>query len=205
MDDMSTWILIRASGIGAYLALFAAVAWGLIATTSFFSSRLVKSASILIHQVLGSVALALLAIHLTGLVLDRFVRFEVLDLFVPFRTDIRPLGVAFGIVAMYASVIVLASSWVRKRIPLTWWRRLHVLAAPAFAMTLIHGMVVGTDTTKGWLWWTYVGTALALVFLLLVRALTGGARSPGRPSREGAPPPSRSRPPAPERAPAART
>ena len=31
---MSTWILLRAAGIGSYLMLFLSIAWGLIATTS---------------------------------------------------------------------------------------------------------------------------------------------------------------------------
>jgi methionine sulfoxide reductase heme-binding subunit len=205
MDDITNWIVIRASGVGTYLALFATVAWGLIATTSFFSTRLAKSASVLIHQVLGSVALALLVIHLVGLAIDHFVQFEVLDLFIPLRTNVRPEAVALGILSMYAIVLVLITSWVRKLIGAVWWRRFHVLAAPAFALALVHGIVVGTDTTKRWLWWTYVGTALVIVFLLLVRALTGRAQPQHRPARERASPPHRQRPPAPEGAPAARS
>jgi methionine sulfoxide reductase heme-binding subunit len=173
-----TWIILRAAGIGAYLMLFGAVAWGLISTTALVAKRLVKASSILIHQVLGSVGLALLSIHLAGLLFDRFVKFDELDLLIPFRADRLRVATAIGVIAMYATVVVLISSWARRGIGPTWWRRLHLLATPAFSLALVHGMIAGTDTRHPWMWWTYVGTALAIVFLLVVRTLTGGARQP---------------------------
>jgi len=168
---VTTWTVIRAAGVGAYLALFLTVSWGLIATTSLLSTRIAKSTSVLIHQVLGSVGLALLAVHLGGLLADRFVRFDVPDLLIPFRVEKSTTPVALGVFALYACVLVLLTSWLRKGIGTVWWRRFHLLATPAFVLALMHGMLAGTDSARPWLWWTYLGTALVVVFLLLVRAL----------------------------------
>jgi predicted ferric reductase len=166
--------------------LFAAVAWGLLATTTLVSKRIAKATSVLLHQVLASVGLALLAVHVGAILLDRFVDFDALDVLVPFRSDLRPVAVGLGVIAMYAAVVVLVSSWIRRGIGTTWWRRLHVLATPAFALALMHGMAVGTDTRRPWLWWMYVATALVVVFLLIVRAL--GERAPRERARPVAPP-----------------
>jgi len=175
---VTTWTVIRAAGVGAYLALFLTVSWGLIATTSLLSTRIAKSTSVLIHQVLGSVGLALLAVHLGGLLADRFVRFDVPDLLVPFRVEKSTTAVALGVFALYACVLVLLTSWLRKGVGTVWWRRFHLLATPAFVLALMHGMLAGTDSTRPWLWWTYLGTALVVVFLLLMRALTDARPAP---------------------------
>jgi len=87
-------------------------------------------------------------------------------------------AVALGVFALYACVLVLLTSWVRKGIGTVWWRRFHLLATPAFLLALMHGMLAGTDSTRLWLWWTYLDTALVVVFLLLVRALTDARPAP---------------------------
>jgi DMSO/TMAO reductase YedYZ heme-binding membrane subunit len=98
----------------------------------------------------------------------------------------RPVAVAFGIVAMHAAVLVIVTSWLRKPIGTRWWRRTHLLAVPAFALSLVHGIAAGTDATRPVLWWTYVATGLIVLFLLLVRGLTTGFR-PERAARPARP------------------
>jgi sulfoxide reductase heme-binding subunit YedZ len=172
-----TWIVLRAAGIGAYLMLFASVAWGLIGTTSIARGRVPKPTAIAIHQFVATVAIALLGVHLGGLVIDRFMPFGLLDVLVPFHGSFRPIAVAFGIVAMYASVVVLVSSWLRKPLGTVWWRRVHLLAVPAFVMSMVHGAFAGTDTARPWMWWIYVLTGGLILFLVLARALTSGIRA----------------------------
>jgi DMSO/TMAO reductase YedYZ heme-binding membrane subunit len=90
---------------------------------------------------------------------------------------------------MYGLVVVVVSSWLRSKVGTTWWRRLHVLAVPAFTLALAHGVFAGTDTERPWMFAMYATTGLLVVFLTVVRALTYGYR-PVRP----APAPVRSRP-----------
>lgn len=173
---MTSWTILRAAGIGAYVVLFLSTAWGLAASTSVLGRRAAKASLALVHGFLGTVGLVLLAIHLGGLLLDRFVRFDVADLFVPLRSPYRPVAVAFGIVGLYAAAVVLSSSWSRRWIGAAWWRRLHLLSVPAFVLSMLHGLLAGTDTARPWMWSIYVTTASAITALLVLRGLTAAAR-----------------------------
>ena len=173
---MITWIVLRAAGIGAYLMLFLSVAWGLLATTSLVTKRVAKPTSTLFHQFVATVSLVLLTIHLGGLLIDTFMPFGLPDLLVPMSSDFRPVATAFGVVAMYLMVAVMVSSWTKKRIGITWWRRLHLLAIPTFTLSMVHGVFAGTDTSRPWMWGIYLATGAITLFLVIVRGLTVGYR-----------------------------
>ena len=177
-----TWLLARSAGIGAFLALYLSVAWGLLSTTSLVTKRISKRSSIVLHASVATAGLVLLALHLTGLALDRFVRFDVLDFVVPARAAYRPFATGLGVLAMYATVIVLASSWVRRGLRPALWRAIHLLAVPAFAMALLHGLLAGSDAARPALADLYGLAGLSVLFLLLVRAFTA------RPARRSASP-----------------
>jgi DMSO/TMAO reductase YedYZ heme-binding membrane subunit len=181
---MLTWIVLRAAGIAAYLMLWATVSWGLVGTTSLLGRKVARVTAINIHQFLATAAFVLLGVHIGGLLLDRFVPFTPVDVLLPFHSAYHTVPVAFGIVSMWAVVTVLFSSWLRKHISTKAWRALHLLAVPAFAMALVHGVFAGTDTVRPWMWWGYVATGGSVLFFMLTRALTIGLR----PTR-GAPPP----------------
>jgi predicted ferric reductase len=129
-----------------------------------------------LHQFLATAGLALIGVHVGGLLLDTFTPFSPADVLIPLHSTYRPVAVALGIVAMYASVFVIVLSWMRKTIGTTWWRRSHLLAVPTFAVALTHGIFAGADTTRSWMWWGYVASAIVVVFLLVLRALTSGVR-----------------------------
>ena len=179
---MTTWIILRAAGIGAYVMLFLSVTWGLVGTTAVFGRRVAKATAVSIHQFVSTVALVLLAVHIGGVLADRFVPFKPLDVLVPFHAAYRPVAVVFGIGAMDLLVVVLVSSWMRKRVGTTWWRRLHLLAVPAFTLSVLHGIFTGTDTVRTPMWWLYLSTGGLVLFLVVVRALTVGLR-PARAAR----------------------
>ncbi len=173
---MTTWIVLRAAGIGAYLMLFFSVAWGLASTTSVFGKRISKASMTTVHQFTATCGLFLLAVHLGGLLVDTFTPFSIADVTIPMSTTFRPVAVTFGIAAMYLTVFVIVTSWLRKPIGTKWWRRTHLLAVPTFVLSMVHGVFAGTDTVRPAMWWTYLGTGLIVLFLLVVRGLTSGFR-----------------------------
>jgi sulfoxide reductase heme-binding subunit YedZ len=179
---VTTWIILRAAGIGAYVALWLAVSWGLIASTSLVTKRVSKPTSTLFHGVVASAGLALLLIHLGGLLVDTSIPFTTLDLLVPMRTTYRPFAVALGIEATYGMVVVLASSWARKRLGTKTWRAIHLLSVPTFTLALAHGVFAGSDSSRPWMFAIYVATGLVTLFLVIVRGLSYGYRPP-RPER----------------------
>jgi methionine sulfoxide reductase heme-binding subunit len=182
-----TWNVLRAAGIGAYLMLWGSVAWGLVSTTSLLGRRVPKATTVALHQALSTSGLLLLAIHLGFVLLDRYVPFSPLDLVVPMRSSYRPIGVTLGIAAMFVMILgVLGTSWGRKLIGTRWWRRMHSLSVPAFALALTHGLMTGTDSPRRVMFWLYVVTTAALLFLLVLRAFTVGQRPERGRSRDSA-------------------
>jgi predicted ferric reductase len=180
--------MLRAAGIGAYLMLFLSICWGLVATTAPFGKRISKASATLVHQFMSTTGLVLLGVHLGGLLIDSFMPFAPADVFIPMHGTFKPVAVTFGIAGMYAMVFVIVLSWLRKRIGTKWWRRSHLLAVPTFTVALVHGVFTGTDTARPWMWWTYVGTGLVVLFLVVVRGLTAGYRPERAPRPTHAPP-----------------
>lgn len=174
---MTGWIWLRAAGVGAYVALFLSVAWGLVSTTGVITRRVSKASSNRFHASVATSGLVLLGLHLGLLLVHDHVPFDVLDLLVPVRSSYRPFGVALGIVSMYAFAVVAASSWMRSRMATRTWRSLHRLAVPAFTLALMHGVFAGTDTERPWMFALYAGTGATTLFLVLVRGLTVGHRA----------------------------
>jgi len=195
---MILWIWLRAAGIGAYIALFLSVVWGLISSTSLVTKRVSKPTGNHFHAVVASTGLALLALHIVLLVMHEYMPFGVLDVLVPMRDTFRPVAIAFGIVAMYMLVIVIVSSWAKKRLSKNLWRGIHLLAVPTFMLSFMHGVWAGTDTQRPWMLAMYIISGLIVLLLVLVRAFTFGYRPP-RP----APPERAKKTPRPEGAPEA--
>jgi len=181
---VSLWLWLRAAGIGAYVALFSSVAWGLVATTGVITRRVSKPSSNLFHAAAGSMGLALLAIHMALLLVHDYIQFDVADLLLPWGAPYRAAATALGVIAMYAMVAVLATSWVRRRLPTRAWRSIHLVSVPAFIAALVHGVFAGTDTNRPWMTALYGSTGLLVIFLLLVRGFTARPRRADR--RNGA-------------------
>lgn len=175
---MTTWILLRAAGVGAYVMLFMAVAWGLVATTAVVTKRVSKPAANMFHQFVATTGLVLLGVHMAILLIDAYMPFHILDLLVPMRSTFRPVAITAGVLAMYAMVAIMVSSWIRKKLSTKVWRSIHLLAVPAFTLALAHGVFSGTDTQRWWMFGMYALTGLIVVFLVIVRGLSYGYRPP---------------------------
>jgi DMSO/TMAO reductase YedYZ heme-binding membrane subunit len=173
---VTTWIVLRAAGIGAYLLLFLSVAFGLVATTAPFGKRFAKASATTVHQFMSTVALILLAVHVGGLVLDTYLPFGPVQILVPGTSSYRSVPVGLGVIAMYAMVLVLVSSWLRKHYPVRVWRAIHLLAVPAFVLSMLHGIYAGADATRPWMYATYIASGVIVVFLLVLRGLVAGMR-----------------------------
>ena len=180
---MTTWVLLRAAGIGAYLVLFLSVAWGLVATTGGVAKRISKQSANHFHAFLAASGLVLLIVHAGLLIFHEYMPFSLDELLVPLSSSYRPVAVAFGVVAMYGMVAISVSSWLRTHFGVAWWRRLHLLAVPVFILSLLHGVFSGTDTERPWLIVMYATTGSVTFFLIVVRGLTHGYRHP-RPDQQ---------------------
>jgi predicted ferric reductase len=142
------WYVARSGGIVALLLTGSSVLLGLV-----MSTRIMKGAASPqwlngTHRWLGGLSVTFTAVHVLALVLDSFVSFGVLDILVPFASSWKPGAVAWGIVTMYLLLAVQITSLLGKRIPRTWWKRVHATSFLLLWTGLVHGATAGTGASQ---------------------------------------------------------
>jgi predicted ferric reductase len=179
MNPQLWWHVARAGGLVAYGLLAASVLWGLAVSTRLLGRWPAPGWTLDLHRYLGGLALAFTGIHLTALLLDSYIQFDLLDLLVPFASTWRPGAVAWGVVALYLLVAVQATSLARRRLPHRLWRRVHRAAFPLLVAATAHLLAAGADRTNPAVLTMLTATVAATTFLLLFRLLhrSGSNRS----------------------------
>lgn len=150
-EGTGPWMLSRATGVTAFIALSLEVILGLLVSTRTGDRWLTRAHAIDLHGWLSPVTLALVAGHAIVLLADRYVRFDVLDLLVPFASPFRPAAIGLGELAAYLILVVHASFALRCRLGTQTWRRLHYLSFAAFIAASLHAVLAGTDSSHPWL------------------------------------------------------
>jgi sulfoxide reductase heme-binding subunit YedZ len=168
------WTTARAFGLTALLAVTADVVFGLLVSTGVADRLIPRARAVDVHLWLSSIALTLIAGHVLALMTDRFVRFDALDVVVPFLSSYRPVAVGVGILAAYGAVVVHVSFALRRRIGTRAWRRLHFVSFAVFVTAIAHGLAAGTDSDLRGLQVFYAWSAIIVGVLALYRVL--GAR-----------------------------
>jgi methionine sulfoxide reductase heme-binding subunit len=163
------WMFSRATGLLAYVTLSMDVIVGLLVSTRSADRIAPRGQLVDIHGWLSPLTLALVPAHGGVLLVDSYVRFDVIDLFVPFASSVWPLGIGIGALAGYLVLVVHASFALRKRIGTVMWRRLHYLSFVAFVLVTIHALAVGTDRANPWFASTYLALVLVVASLVGVR------------------------------------
>ncbi len=166
------WIVARASGIGAFLALGLLCIVGVVfrrAPTNRF--RWHAETLLRVHVALGPAVMMLIVAHVASLLADRYSGVSWRSLVVPNSATYRPGAVTYGMLAaltilMVFLTAVLAGRWGLGRR----WVVVHKLAYPAFGLTWVHGVLVGSDTSALLALYLVVGAlVLAATISMLVR------------------------------------
>ncbi|HEY0993958.1 MAG TPA: ferric reductase-like transmembrane domain-containing protein [Kofleriaceae bacterium] len=170
----------RATGFAAFAALALDVMVGLLVSTKAGDRWITRAHAIDLHGWLSPVALALVVGHTSILLADGYIRFDVLDMVVPFVSPYRPLAVGIGVIAAYLVLVVHASFGLRRRLGTRTWRRLHYLSFAAFVASSLHAILAGSDSSRSWAVALY-GVPLAIVGALVAyrvrKTCTRAARS----------------------------
>ena len=167
-DGPWSWLSSRAAGVAAYVAITTEVVFGLWLSTGAADRWIARANSAQIHRWLSVVALGLVAGHALVLLGDRYVRFDLLDVVVPFVAPGRRVAVGLGVLAAWLALVVHASFGLRKRIGPKTWRLLHYLSFAIFVLATLHGLAAGSDTRSPAMVALYGSAGLA-VGLLTVR------------------------------------
>jgi predicted ferric reductase len=163
------WTTARASGLTALVALTLDMVFGLFVATGVADRLIRRGRSVEVHRWLSSVALALVAAHILVLTVDRFVRFDLLEVLVPFLSSYRRVAVGLGVLAAYGALTVHASFGLRRRLGAKAWRRLHYLSFFVFAAAVAHAALAGSDSARVSIQAIYVSAATAVGLLVLYR------------------------------------
>jgi Ferric reductase like transmembrane component len=173
--QLAPWILGRASGFTSYTLIVLLVSMGLV--LSHPASRRVRrpspEARLRIHLALAIFTLVFTVLHVVVLATDPFAGVGWRGVFVPMAASYRPVGVTFGVVAVYAGLITgvtaaFAGRWAGR----IWWP-IHKVSAVVLALVWAHGFWTGIDTAS--MVWFYLATGGLVLALALSRYL---AKSP---------------------------
>ena len=166
-----TWYIARSSGLVDWLLMAASIVWGLVLSTRLIKRRGLPAWLLSLHRYLGNLAMVFLAVHVVALSVDTYVPFGPKELFVPLASTWRPGAVAWGIVSMYLLLAIQLTSWMMKRLPKVWWRRIHHTSAVVFVAATVHGFTAGADGANPVVQWGALVVGALVAFLVLVRVL----------------------------------
>lgn len=147
-SGQGAWHLSRATGLAAFIALSLDVIAGLLVSTRAADRWIPRKETVDLHGWLSPLALTLVAFHAIVLVADGYIRFDAIDILVPFASSYRPVAVGIGVLAAYLAVAVHVSFGLRKKIGPKVWRKLHYLSFAVFTASAVHAIVAGSDAAR---------------------------------------------------------
>ena len=139
------WLVARAAGLVAFGLLTLSVWLGLAMSTRLLGPKRQKSL-LGLHRTLAWTGLSMIGLHMGAVLLDPVLHFGAAAALVPFAAPWKTGAIAAGVVAGWLSLALASSFRLRKWIggP-KGWRRLHYASFAAFALSLGHALLVGTD------------------------------------------------------------
>lgn len=168
------WLLIRVSGVVAWILLTAVVLWGLILKTRILGKSIKPATTYNFHLKVGSAALLALAIHLVALTLDPFMNFSVSQLLIPGTSQWRPIPVSMGVISMWT---LLSSSFFGRtrtkfgKLGKALFNYSHKISFMAWPLATAHYIFAGTDALKSWSVFLLALGWISITFLLIYRSL----------------------------------
>ncbi|MDB5057841.1 MAG: hypothetical protein JWO59_1313 [Chloroflexi bacterium] len=165
------WNVARAGGLTAYVLVTLSVVLGLALSMRWQGTRWPRFITNELHGFVTLLSLVFIAVHIAAVWLDPYLGLGWNEVFLPFTSHYRPIWTALGIVALYFALAVWITTQLRARIGHTWWRRFHLLAFGVFALSCVHGIMSGTDTSTPWAIGMYAGSLVLVGGLLQLRLL----------------------------------
>ncbi len=170
-----TWYIIRAAGFIAAGLLVLLMLSGIGQVTGIIYRFIEPIKMWAIHKALALALCASIAVHVGFLLIDNYMPFNLLQVFVPFVSQynngtrlwglaLGGIAVTLGILAMYGVAITVLSSlgWIDTKKKT--WRALHYLNYVVAILVFLHALYVGADLKYG----TFRGTWIALGVLVLI-------------------------------------
>ncbi len=171
------WLVDRSTGEVTLVLLSLAVVLGILrATMPAISPRLFAD----LHVNVALVTIAFGGTHIVSTILGEHPGLGPVDALVPFVASYRGSWVGLGVISGYLYLAVTLTSWPLRRLPRRGWLWLHSSIYIAWALSLVHALGAGSDSTSP----IYV-----LLDVLAGGAVIGALVTIGWRRRSDAPPP----------------
>jgi sulfoxide reductase heme-binding subunit YedZ len=159
---MTIWFVARAAGLSALIVLTLTTALGAFGSDRSGTWAQRRIVGQYLHRVLAALGLGLLLLHISTIVADTYAHVGVRGALVPFTSDYRPGLVGLGTIAAYgvllaAAVGVSRGAMANSARASALWRWVHGAAYACWALALVHGFTVGSDSAQEWVRLIYLG------------------------------------------------
>ena len=162
-----SWAVARSAGFVAFLSATGAVLLGVRRPARLPIGGL-PARLYALHRAFGITAILALALHLIALRLDTFISFSWTQLLLaPWTSSYRPWAVTIGALAMVSLLLTAASGGLRRLLP--GWRFVHTASYLTFGLSIVHGLLAGSDAGSPAAIFLYLAALLAVGVTLLRR------------------------------------
>jgi methionine sulfoxide reductase heme-binding subunit len=159
------WYLTRAAGLMGYFLIWLSTAWGLVVSTKILDPIIERAYAYDFHEYLSWLGLAFVATHVIVLMADKYLPYSLWQVMIPFLSPYRPLWVGIGTIAFYLSLLVTVTFYLKKKIGMAAFRKIHYLSLVSYLGATLHGLYAGTDSVLPIANFLYKGTFLVTLFL----------------------------------------
>ena len=162
------WYTARASGLVGFTLLYISILLALTIRIPFMRKVFSPLYALNGHGWIALQATIFAFIHGTVLIFDKFMGFNLVDVFVPFAASYKPSLVALGIVGFYLMVVLVVTSYLRKYIPFKLWRAVHFLNIILYLGVIAHAYLLGTDMKNDIVRNIFVYANVVLILLMII-------------------------------------
>jgi len=182
------WYITRSSAVIAWVLLTMSALFGILLKTRILRGADNPEWLKAVHRYLSTLGVLMVGTHIVSLYLDTFVDFSILDLLVPFHSTYKPLGVALGVIGLWAMLLTWATALGMNWIPQPVWKAIHYLSYLSLFVVALHAGMVGTDVGETWYFALSIvlvtATALAAVVrIVLVKRSASASPKPSAPAQ----------------------
>lgn len=143
------WYTTRATGFVALILFTIVVTLGTFVANRIGGTIVGRFELNELHRSVSIIAVVFLVIHITSTVVDSYVPTGWVSTLVPMTSAYKRVPVALGAVAFDLILAVWISSLLKVRIANRTWRFIHWCSWLAFASAMVHTLLAGTDSRKG--------------------------------------------------------
>lgn len=150
---MILWFANRGTGVVLVALLTLATALGVLATARAGSRRWPRFATQTLHRNVALLATLMLLLHAAAAVVDEYVDLRWYHVVLPVGGEYvaeERLALVLSATAFVTMALVVTTSLLRTRLPHRLWRGIHLLTYLAWALGVVHGLLIGTDADTWW-------------------------------------------------------